>query len=123
MSRSRIAWSFDFRNWRQSCLRSSPARSDTAREYVVLRSFPQCGRNERTQRPTNQSAITPATTATIQCAVLPELLDADANAPPAKIAASRRKSAPSELLGRLWVTFRTLARCPTTLAGQPRGVA
>jgi hypothetical protein len=48
--------------------------------------------------------MTPAATATIQCAVLPEFDDADAKAPPAKIAASRRKSAPSELRGCLWAT-------------------
>jgi hypothetical protein len=106
MSRSRIALSFDFRNSRQSCLRSSPALSDTAREYVVLRSFPQEERKARTQRLTNHSAITAAQTATIQCAVLPELDAADANAPPAKIAARRRKSAPRELRGCRWATAR-----------------
>jgi len=51
------------------------------------------------QSPTNQSAISPAQTATTQCAALPEFDAAEANAPPAKIAASRRKSAPSDGLG------------------------
>src|SRR5205085_10757633 len=110
MSRSRIALSCDFRNSRQSCLRSSPARSDTAREYVVLRLFPYLWRNALTQRPTNQRAIAPAQTATIQCAVLPEFDAADANAPPAKIAASSSKSAPRELLGCRWPARPTLAR-------------
>src|SRR5579859_4256773 len=67
--------------------------------------------------------MAPAQTATIQCAVLPEFDAADANAPPAKIAARRRNSAPRELRGCRPAMDPTLVGAPSTLARQPRGVA
>src|SRR6476660_6691901 len=67
--------------------------------------------------------MSPAQTATTQCAALPEVDAADANAPPAKTAASRRNRAPREGRGCLPATNRTVARALSTLIGQPRGVA